>query len=394
MKEPLRLDVDAALALIPAGARVLVQGLVGEPVALARRFGASDGPVRGTQACGLFIPGINANTWVSPGGTLTSFLRTPQMAGLGDALDFRPLNYRAIGRFLRAQQFDACLMQVAPPGPDGICSVGPAADFLIELWQDIPLRIAQINPALPAVSGYRGIPWSELTAVVERETDLPELAAAASDPVTQAIARHASQFIPDGATLQYGVGKLPGAVIGALKDRRNLGFHSGLVGDEVLALIDAGAVRAGPSVLAGAALGTRALYDRVQDPVFQFQPAIVTHDAATLARQPDMITINGALQVDLWGQVHSEAGPKGPISGPGGATDFAHGAGLGGGTRIIVLPSSSHGESRIVPAGHGRGPVTLGRFDTDIVVTEHGAADLRGLGEAARARALEAIAGW
>jgi acyl-CoA hydrolase len=367
--------------------------LAGEPVALAARFEADDGPVRGARACGVFVPGINANSWVSPGGVLTAFLRTPQLASLGEALDFRPLNYRAIGRFLRATGFDVCLMQVSPPGLDGMCSFGPAADFLIELWPEIPVRIAQVNPALPAVAGHPGIPWQALTAVVQAETALPELAPNPPDPIAEAIARHAGHFIPDGATLQYGVGKLPGAVIAALKDRRGLGFHSGLVGDEVLALIDAGALRDGPSVLAGAALGTRALYDRVAEALFQFQPASVTHDAARLARQPRMVTVNSALQVDSWGQVFSEAGPKGPLSGPGGATDFAQGAGLGGGTRIIVLPSSSAGECRIVPAGTGRGPVTLGRADTDIVVTEHGAADLRGLSETARAKALVAIAG-
>jgi len=284
------------------------------------------------------------------------------------------------------------LFQVSPPDATGLCSFGPIVDFLAELWPKIPIRIAQINPSLPRVNGHRGIPFAELTAYFEADTPLLGTAGDEPDAVAAAIGQHIAGLVPDGATLQTGIGRIPGAVLQALRGHRGLRLHTGLVSDSALALAASGALAPGTAITAGVAIGTPALYAAVTEDLFQFKPVSHTHNPQILAAIPNLITVNSALSVDLFGQSFAEMSPRGMLSGPGGATDFARGARAGGGLRIVALPAAAGKFSRIVPLGGGAGPVSLGRMDSDIIVTEYGAADLRGLTHEARAQALIQIA--
>jgi acyl-CoA hydrolase len=191
-----------------------------------------------------------------------------------------------------------------------------------------------------------------------------------------------------------GLGKIPTAALRALQGHRNLRVHSGLIPEAVVDLEDAGALAPGVSVTGGVAIGSRRLYDRVAGGSYRFHPVSYTHSPKVLAEIDNFVTLNSAIEVDLFGQAYAEVGPSGLISGAGGASDFARGARAARGVRIVALAASaSRGAvSRIVAPGEGRGPVSLGRMDTDVVVTEHGAADLRGLDHQERARALVAIA--
>jgi acyl-CoA hydrolase len=315
---------------------------------------------------------------------------TPELKAAGDAVDFLPFCYADILAHLRASKIDAALFTVTPPDQDGQCSFGPVVDFLADLWPQIPVRIAHINPALPRTRGHPGISFSQLTAYVEGEQPLLGQRDGEADPVAAAIASHILPFVPDGATLQTGLGKVPGAVLRALAARRNLRIHSGLIGDGVLDLMEAGAMAPGIAITAGVAIGSERLYRAVSGSVFSFKPVSYTHNAAVIASIDRFVTINSAIEVDLFGQAYGELTSKGLLSGPGGASDFARGAKAGQGLRIVALPASAGGgaASRIVPPGASIGPVSLGRMDVDIVVTEHGAADLRGLGYSERAQAL------
>ncbi|HEY2659597.1 MAG TPA: acetyl-CoA hydrolase/transferase C-terminal domain-containing protein [Caulobacteraceae bacterium] len=320
---------------------------------------------------------------------------TPQLKQAGRAVDFLPLCYADILAHLQNATIDAALFMVAPPDEDGLCSFGPTVDFLAELWPQIPVRIAHINPRMPRTHGHRGIPFSQITAFVE--ADAPLLGSpspSASDPIAKAIGANIAPFVKDGATLQTGLGKIPDAALRALVDRRDLRIHSGLIGDAVLGLQAAGALAGGAAVVAGVAIGSRDLYAAISAPVYAFRPVSYTHDARVLGAISDVVAINSALEVDLFGQAYAELGPTGLMSGPGGATDFARGVRAAGGLRIVALPSEAAGGSvsRIKSPDEAIGPVSLGRMDTDVVVTEHGVADLRGLGHAARALALTAIA--
>jgi acyl-CoA hydrolase len=256
------------------------------------------------------------------------------------------------------------------------------------------VRIAHINPALPRTHGHPGIPFAELTAFIEGEAPLPGSGDGPADPVAAKIAAHIARFVPDGATLQTGLGKIPGAALRTLAGRRGLRIHSGLIGDAVLDLEEAGALAEGAAITAGVAIGSERLYAAVGGPAFAFRPVSHTHDAATIASIKSFIALNSAVEVDLFGQAYAELTPRGLLSGPGGASDFARGAKAGGGLRIIALPASvgDGAISRVVPPGAGAGPASLGRADIDVIVTEHGAADLRGLGYEARAQALIAVA--
>jgi acyl-CoA hydrolase len=230
--------------------------------------------------------------------------------------------------------------------------------------------------------------------VIER--DVPLLAAADETGSAAAgmIARHLAGLIPDRATLQTGLGKIPDAMLRELTGHRALKIHSGLIGDAVLDLQAAGALASGVSVTAGVAIGTPRLYQAIAAPGYEFHPVSHTHAVPVIARLQNFHAINSALSVDLYGQAYSELTPSGWMSGPGGVLEFARGAKAAGGVRIIVLPAGTKDDrtSRIILPEAARGPVSLGRMDVDIVVTEHGAADLRNLDYAGRAQALIRIA--
>ncbi len=154
-------------------------------------------------------------------------------------------------------------------------------------------------------------------------------------------------------------------------------------------LVESGSV---VRAIVGTAIGTAALYPRLSHPALEFRPVSITHGSRKFPAIDRLVTINSALAVDLFGQAYSEMSEQGLMSGPGGASDYSRSARAGSGTRIVALPATTLSASRIVAPGQGAGPVSLSRFDIDVVVTEHGAADLRGLGYADRASALIAIA--
>jgi acyl-CoA hydrolase len=247
---------------------------------------------------------------------------------------------------------------------------------------------------MPRTKGQARIPLAEITAVVEAPQPLLGIPDAGSDPVADAIARHIAPLVPNGATLQMGLGKVPGAVLRALTGHRNLRVHSGLIGDAVVDLEEAGALAPGAAVTAGVAIGSERLYRAISGPSYRFEPVAFTHDVTTIGEIEDFIAINSATEVDLFGQGYAELGSKGFMSGPGGATDFARGARMAGGLRIIALAATAAqgAISRIVAPNAGSGPVSLSRFDVDVVVTEFGWADLRERTDAERAAALIDIA--
>lgn len=392
---PVRLRPGALADVLPPGGLTYVQGCSGESAALNAAVMAAGDALGAMSFTGIFVPGLNRASYLAnPDCRVETFFLTPELRAAGDRVRFLPLCYGDILARLRRQPPAAAIFPVAPPDAAGDCSFGPVVDFLADVWDLIPIRIAHINPRMKATRGHRGIPWRDLTAVLEDEGfDPPGMATGGSDPETDEIARHIAGLIPDGATLQTGLGKVPGALMRNLTNHRNLRIHSGLIGDGVLDLLAAGALAPGASVKGGVAIGAPALYDAIDGEAFAFQGVSHTHAAAVIAGMPKFHAINSALEIDLFGQAFAELTPKGLMSGPGGASDFARGARLSeGGRRIVALPSAARGASRIVLPGAPAGPVSLGRFDIDLVVTEQGIADLRGKDHGERAAALIRIA--
>jgi acyl-CoA hydrolase len=393
---PRRIAADALASVLPPGGLTLVSSCSAESdllVAMVANAGEALGNMRFS---GIFVPGLNRPTWrAGAGSRVLTFFQTPDLRAEAQRVDFLPLCYGQISALYRAAPPKAVLFMCSPPDEEGMCSFGPETAFIPDFWRTAAVRIAHINPAMPRTRGDPGIPFAELTAFVEGEQALKGTPQSAPDPVAQAIARHAAPFIEDGATLQTGLGKVPDAVLDALHERRDLRLHTGLVGDGGLRLVRSGAMAPGPSALVGVAIGSPTLYAGLDDPHFQFRPVSVTHDLRIAGAADHLVTVNSALEVDLFGQVYSEVGPRGALSGPGGASDFIAAARLSPrGLRLVCLPAdAAKGTvSRIIDPADARGPASLSRLDTDVVVTEHGAADLRGKGHDARAQALIAIA--
>lgn len=391
---PRRIEPGELVDVLPPGGLTLVSACSAESTPLADAVAAAGDALGAMTFSGIFVGGVNRRTWLA--GTETrvlTFFLTPELRAAGDRVEFLPLCYQDILAELRRRRPRAAMFMCSPPDNMGQCSFGTEVAFIAELWREIPTRIAHINPAMPRTPGDPGIPFAELTAYVEGDQVLPGMAAAAPDPVADAIAGHMARYVNGGATLQTGLGKIPNAILSSLADRRDLKLHSGLIGDGVLALLDSGALERPGAATVGVAIGSERLYEMLDHPAFQFRPVSVTHDAAILSAIDDLVTINSAVEVDLFGQVYAELTPRGLMSGPGGASDFARGA-RGHGVRIVALPAqAARGTvSRIVSPGTAAGPVSLGRMDVDVVVTEHGSADLRHLGHVARAEALMGIA--
>lgn len=392
---PARFDPADLASVLPQGGRTLVLGSSGKSLLLADAVMRAGGALGAMTFTGVFIPGLNTRTYLAnPSCRVETFFMTPELKAAGAAVTFLPLCYGDILARLRTVPIDAALFMASPPDGDGRCGFGPVVDFLAELWPRIPLRIAHLNPAMPRTHGEAGVPFSEIAAFAEQDQPLLGFSEAGADAVAEAIATQVARWIPDGATLQTGLGKIPAAVLRALTGHRELRVHSGLIAEAVVDLEEAGALAAGTAVTGGVAIGSKRLYDAVARPTYRFRPVSFTHSPRVIADIDTFVAINSALEVDLLGQAYAEVGPGGLMSGPGGASDFARGAWCAGGLRIIALPASAANGtvSRIVAPNAGAGPISLGRMDTDVVVTEFGAADLRGRSHGARAQSLIAIA--
>ncbi|HYW44858.1 MAG TPA: acetyl-CoA hydrolase/transferase C-terminal domain-containing protein [Bryobacteraceae bacterium] len=297
---------------------------------------------------------------------------------------------------------DVVFLQASPPDADGFVSLGVSVDCTLTAASCTRHVIAEINRQMPRSMGDTTLHVSRLSAIVETSRPLLEVPPAASSPVQERIARNVASLVPDGATLQMGIGGLPNSVWACLADRKDLGIHSEMCCDGAVPLIEAGVINGARKtlhpgkVVVGFVFGSKRLFDLIdRNPMFEFHPTAYVNDPFVIAQNDRMIAINSAIQVDLTGQVAADSIGTAPYSGVGGQPDFIRGAGRSrGGKAIIALPSTAHqGEvSRIVPVlDPGAGVVTT-RSDVHYVVTEHGIAYLRGKTLRERARALIAIA--
>jgi acyl-CoA hydrolase len=319
-------------------------------------------------------------------------------AGVADVL---PFPFSRFGALIRAGTIrtDVVLVQVSPPNAQGEHSLGLSAEYLIPALETARVVIAEINDQVPWSYTERRLRASDFALSI-RSSRAPALGALATPgEIEQRIGAHAARFVPDGATLECGIGAVPDAVLAALADRRDLGMHSGSLGDGIVELMQRGVITnarkpidAGKTI-GGVLLGTRILFDFVdRNPAVELRTSDYTHGAAVLARLPAFVAINSAVEVDLTGQVNAEIANGAYVGAVGGAPDFIRAANDSpGGVSLICLPASVGTKaSRIV--GRLSGPVATPRAEAGVVVTQYGAADLRGLPLRARAARMLAIA--
>jgi len=296
---------------------------------------------------------------------------------------------------------DIALVQVSPPDRHGFCSLGVSVDASRAAVETARRVIALVNPQMPRAHGDALVHVSRFAATVETNEPLPEHPRPQLTEIERAIGRHVAALIEDGSTLQMGIGAIPDAVLSSLKDHKRLGCHTEMFSDGLVELVENGVVtgeekRVHPGkVVATFAMGTRKLYDFMDDnPQVVMLDVAYTNDTAVIRRNPKVVAINSAIEVDLTGQVCADSIGTRMYSGVGGQMDFVRGASLSvGGKPIIALPSTtSRGESRIVPfLKQGAGVVTT-RGHVHYLVTEYGVVDLKGKGLFERARALTGIA--
>ena len=368
----------------------------------------------GVHFCGVWIPGVNSfdPTALHADARASSFFLTPELRPAWErgALDLLPLHYSDVVRWLTVPgRFDVLLLQVAPPDDAGQCSLSVAADFSADVLAahvragvhtglGQATVLAHVNPRLPRTRGP-SVPVACISAWVEHAAAPLCVQDAPVDAHLAQVAQQVARFVNDGDTLQFGLGRLQAAVLAALHAHRQLRVHSGMVSDGLLGLMEHGALAPRsvhtPPVCTGVALGSAALYAALADPTLvRFAPVSHTHAQATLAALPNLVSINSALEIDLFGQLHVDNLAGRQLSGVGGLVDFARGARASPGGRAIVAATALAGRtqrSRIVPL-LGPGAVAMARADADLVVTEFGAARLRQVGVDDRAQALISIA--
>jgi 4-hydroxybutyrate CoA-transferase len=402
------MDAGKALEAVRSGARVWIQSGCGTPSTLVNALVARSSEVRDVEVVHMMTLGTADYTkpefeghFRHRGLFLGANVREAVAAGRAD---YTPIFLSEIeGLFVSgALPLDVVLMQVSPPDEHGFVSLGTTVDCTLTATRYAKTVIAEVNERMPRTHGDTSIHVSHISSIVETSRPLLQVWTELFTDLHLRVARNVASLIPDGATLQTGIGGIPDAVLACLGDKRDLGIHTEMCSDGVIELMESGVINGdrkslhrGKAVLAFV-LGSKRLFDFIhENQGFEFRPICYTNDPFVVAQNDSMVAINSALQVDLTGQVCADSLGTKPYSGFGGQLDFIRGAARSkGGVPIIALPSTAlHGSvSRIVPVLNPGAGVVTSRADVHYVVTEHGIAYLHGKTLRERAVALIAIA--
>jgi acyl-CoA hydrolase len=396
------MDLDLSRYLRP-GDHIVFGQACGEPITLVEAL-IAQGPGIGnlsafiaTSFSGLFTPETAESFRLSSMGAIGA-LRSMTKAG---ALDVIPVHVSQVGPLIAAGVIpcDVAMIQVSPADKDGNHSFGLISDHTKAMVDAARLVIAEVNDQVPFTYGET-IHAREIDVAIEISRPPVQVPAGKVTETDEAIARHCAAYIGDGSVIQTGVGAMPDAILRLLHDRKDLGVHSGMLGDGLVDLFEAGVITNARKeidrgvTINGALIGTKRLYDFAdKNSAIRMTPTSYTHDAAMLGQLSRLVTINSALEVDLTGQVNAEQSGAAYMGGTGGQVDFVRaGARSPGGAALMVLGSTAKAGtiSKIVPTLAG--PVTTARTEVDVIVTEFGAAELKGQTLAERTRRLIAIA--
>lgn len=314
-----------------------------------------------------------------------------------------PAHFHQVPRLIEEHmQVDVAATVVSPMDRAGYFSLGVANDFISTAVRRAGRVIVEVNEFMPRVHGDSRIHVSQVTSVVENHSPLLDFPDAVPEPVDEIIGRTIAEMVPDGATLQLGIGNVPSAVAGYLRNHRHLGIHTEFFSPVMVDLIQAGVVTGERKTLHPRrhvftiAAGGPPLLDFLHDnPSVESHPVSYTNHPAVIARNDDMVSINAAIEVDLLGQANAEFMDGHQFSGSGGQLDFVRGTyDSKGGKSILAFHSTARKGtvSRIVPRFESGTMITTPRNDTHYLVTEYGAANLKGKSTRDRALAIIALA--
>jgi len=400
------IDADEVAGFLEPGMTVFIAGATAEPREILAALQRHADRCAGIHFVSVSIPGINGFDFsaLHPEAKSTAFFATSEnsVSIASGRTDFVPLQYRAIFDYLENDlNVDAVLAQLPPAQGDSV-SLGLCADFLPAVLDRAGLVIAEINDRQPVPADSPSRPTDSIDLAVNCDRPVPVFPDQKVDDTAAAIGRQVAQLVNDGDCLQIGIGSIPGAVLDALTDKSDLGIHSGLISDGVMVLADAGNITGRCKnqdqykIVTGTTLGGEALIEWAGSaPELRFRPVSHTHDIGVIRQIDNFVSINSALEVDLFGQVNADMLEGRQFSGTGGAVDMMRGATMSrGGRSIVALKAitAKGKKSRIVTALSRNTAATALRTDVDYVVTEYGARRIRHLPISARAEALIEIA--
>ncbi len=396
------MGIDLSTVVRP-GDGILWGQACAEPQALVEALVAQRAAFSGAR---LFL-GVNYAGIVKPEHAdhlrLSAYCGAGANRALADAgvLDIHPHPYSQLGALIRAGRIpaDVVMVQVSPPDEQGRYSLGLSAEYLVPALECCRAVIAEVNAQVPWVHTERLLRREDFAMVVDSDRPPAPLPYGAPGAAEMRLAQHAAAFIPDGAVLEFGLGSLPDAILAAVAGHRDLGVHSGALGDSVADLMRSGVItnarkEIDPGVTVGGVMfATHKLFDFAhRNAAVRLASNEYTHDPRVLGRLSRFVAVNSAVEVDLTGQVNAEVANGSYLGAVGGALDFIHAANRSpGGVSLMCLPSAiGTRATRIVSTLSG--PVATPRSEACVVVTEQGAADLRGCTLRERARRMIVIA--
>jgi acyl-CoA hydrolase len=402
-----RVTADEALKIITSDSRVYVQAAAATPSLLTKALAERASELKNVEVCHLHTEGEApyADPALSESFHVNSFfigknVRHTLAAGNGS---YTPVFLSELPNLFRKNvlSLDVALIHVSPPDLHGYCSLGVSVEATVAAIANAKVVIAQVNPQMPRTFGDGIIHISDIDYLVDVDMPIHGHGSNAISDIENRIGEHVASLIDDRSTLQMGIGNIPNAALANLTNHKDLGLHTEMFSDGVIDLIENGTINCKYKgtgrgrALATFLIGSQRLYDFVHDnPFIEMRESSFVNDTSVIRRNPKMISINSAIEVDVTGQICADSiGPR-MYSGVGGQMDFIRGAALSdGGKAIIALPSvTRHGDSRIVPfLKQGAGVVTT-RAHAQYVITEYGIADLYGRTLLQRVKALVNIA--
>jgi acetyl-CoA hydrolase len=401
-------DAETALSSVKSGDRIYVGGGSGVPITLIEGLIQCAPRLRDVEITHVLV--FAEAPYVDPQYT-ESFRHNALFIGPSvrqavheGRADFTPIFLFEIPDLFRngTLPIDVALVSLSPPDAHGFCSFGVEVGTSKPAAESARVIVAEINRQMPRTLGDSFIHVSRLHHIVEVDYPLPEAPQGGSSELHMHIGQHIADLIPNGATLQMGIGSIPDAVLKHLRNHKDLGVHTELFSDGVVDMVEAGVITCARKtfhpgkIIAGFLFGSKRLYEFVNNnPIIEMHPTDYVNDPFNIAQNEKMVAINSALQVDLTGQVCADSiGPR-LYSGVGGQVDFIRGAARSrGGLPIIAFLSTAKNDtiSRITPMlNQGSGVVTT-RNDVHYIVTEYGVASLHGKTVRQRARELISIA--
>ncbi len=401
------ISAEDAVKVIKNNDRVYLHAAAAAPQALIKAMTNRHEELRNVEVCHVHIEGDApyANPELKDSFHVNSFFIGPNVrhtlaAGNGS---YTPVFLSELPLLFKKNilPIDVAMIHVSPPDRHGYCSLGVSVEATLAAIDNAKHVIAQVNSKMPRTHGEGIIHLSELDTFVEIEDEIPEFHIPEPSEIENKIGINIAELIEDGSTLQMGIGVIPNAVLKLLSNHKNLGIHTEMLSDGVIDLILKDVINSNYKgvnegrALATFLMGSKRLYDYVDDnPFIELRSADYVNDVVNIRKNPKMVAINSAIEVDLTGQVCADSiGPR-MYSGVGGQMDFIRGASLSeGGKAIIALPSTTKkGVNRIVPFLRlGSGVVTT-RAHVHYVVTEYGVANLYGKTIKQRAKALIELA--